>query len=169
MSATGACKICASPHVGAINGFIEAGWNQAQVAKAALAWNLRFARPTFYAHVKHYKNLTPEATSSGPELIAPGEIKRTSNTEYLETIRDIAYTRIGIDPSQVTVEQGMKAVQILEGRKERTGDQLNLLISVVTGHTPAIQIQSGARRQTELLAEPTVIEGEVRELSEGET
>lgn len=163
----GFCKICAHPDgwrfvEGVTKGGKSGkGWNAAEAAEAGARFGLSFSRLTWYNHQKHVRGevASPETASpvptDGPKERVP--VRKASNVEYLETIRDMALARALNNPDEVTIEQGLKATSILEGRKSQASDSINLLVQVVTGHAPAVAIAKPV--------EPAlIVEGEAREV-----
>jgi len=165
----GFCSICSHPEgwrfVQGVTkgGKSGTGWNASEAREAAENFGFRFSRQTWYEHQKHVlgKIAPPTqavtAVPSGPKAIVP--VKKSSNVEFLETIRDHALARALNNPDSITVEQGLKATQILEGRKTQPSDAINVLIQFVTGRAPAV-----------IVDDPKVVEGTARDVSpEGAT
>jgi len=107
-------------------------------------------RQTWYNHKPHASTAVEKfvatktiQTSEGGDLA----IKKTTNTEFLETIRDIGMTKAINDPSSVTLEQAIKATSILEGRKDKTSDYVKILIGIVTGHGPSLEVIEGEAKE----------------------
>lgn len=129
----GYCLLCAQPWVPDFDKGIRQGWNAAQGAEWAKRHAFTFNRQTFYKHKPHA--LTPEqrvvqiSTTKNKSLA----IKRGSNTSFLEAIRDIGYSKAIDDPEHVSIEHALKAVALLEGRKDKGSDTINLLVAVVSG------------------------------------
>ena len=147
----GYCSICHSPNLGKYNDRIKEGWNAAQLDNLAVSlgdkgWN----RQTWYAHKKHYiapvkfvEDAKKGIVVSGPDGERKLQIKKGSNQEFLETVRDIGLTKALNDPDSITIEQALKAVQILEGKKQGTDASVKILIGIVTGKPPAYEVIDG--------------------------
>mgnify|MGYP000158753089 CR=1 FL=1 len=139
----GYCKLCAWEHSPELDKGIRAGWNAAQAGEWAKKYAFSFNRQSFYKHKVHA--LTPEqrvvqiAETKKKAL----DIKRGSNTNFLEAIRDIGYSKAIEDPDQISIDHALKAVALLEGRKDKSSDQLAILISVVTGQQPPTVVIEG--------------------------
>lgn len=135
--------------------------NAAEAQRRSKDWGVSFTRQTWYGHVQHCKPREQRVQEKLEEVAELGglNIKKVSNTEYLERIRDISAAQIFDNPDMVKPETGLKAVQILESRKNNHGDQLNLLIGVITGNIPPMAIMPPS--------EDDVIEAEVLELPSG--
>lgn len=141
----GYCKVCASDLKAEINKRLR----RRETYPAIMAWaatkDFSISKPTLISHKKHItdpKTTFVEAARKSPEL------KRVTNTEFLEAVIAKANQRIESDPDAVTIDHGLRAAQVLESRKDRTGDALNVLVLALMG-----------RRK-----EPDMIEGEYIEL-----
>lgn len=151
----GHCKICA--HVEAprfIRGAREGGksgegWNATEAMEAGAAFGLKFSRQTWYEHQKHVRAGETAVVPVKSAALTASDIKRTSNEDFLGTIRDIGMQKALANPESVTVDQALKAVQIMEGKKERPNDGLNILVQFVTGQPPAVVIEGSAARVPE--------------------
>lgn len=150
----GYCKLCASPdaHVfirGATEGGKKgSGWNAAEAIEAGKAYGLVFDRHTWYSHLKHAKD-GRKALVQAAEGTRQLTIARTTNQEFLETVRDIGMARALANPETISPSDALKAVQIMEGKKEKGGDALAILVSFVTNAPPAVQIIEGTARDVE--------------------
>lgn len=155
---TGYCKICAHPQAGPRLIMAAQDKRTAKEAQAIAAlYGLSFTRQTWYAHLQHSQSLVAQPAEG--KAVAPpskpftsSDIKKSSNTQFLETIRDIGYTRAVEHPEEITIEQSLKAVSILEGRKDKSTDHLSILVQFVTGNAPAVVIEGEA---TEIPAHAT--------------
>lgn len=140
----GHCSICASPLAESINQMIRDGKTTTDIrAFVTAAGQTPWSRPTIYNHKDHA--LTPEKAlvkAVRQEL----EIKKSSNTEFLEAVRDIGFSKAVSDPESISIDQALKATQILEGRKEKT-DNLAILVAFVTGNRPAGVVIEGEARE----------------------
>lgn len=124
------------------------GWNATEAQEAATAFGFTFARQTWYAHVKHAQS-SDKRVIQAAELVRSGEkgltITKRSNTDVLEAIRDIGAQRALDNPDNVSLDHSLKAIQILEGRKDRGSDALNILVQFTVGQPPAVIIEGTAR------------------------
>jgi hypothetical protein len=130
------CLLCNSPQVEEINRGIRNGWNSGEYARQMSKYGKPVDRQVFYNHrKKHVDGMPGTALVAVPHDDAkPLVIRKSSNSEFLETVRDVGLARVERDPEGVTLDQALKAASILEGRKSNHGDQINLLVKVVTGH-----------------------------------
>ena len=156
MPSLSACKICS--HVEAprfIKGAREGGksgtgWNSKEAQEAAAVFGLKFERQTWYAHVKHLGTAEQRAIEAGRRAGRDSLVPlRTTNPQFLEAIRDIAMAKAMAEPDLVSIDQGLKAVAILEGKKEKGSDSLAILVSFTIGAPPPIQVEGTARDVTE--------------------
>jgi len=141
----GFCKICASSLSNEINNKFKKGWTVARIMRWMKEMDFVVARHTMYAHRDHLKD--PKTTFVEEARKNP-IIKSVTNREFLESIRDVAASKIKDVPDIVTVEHGLKAAQImLQDKKGMEGITL-VLMKVFTN------------RASE------VIEGEYREVTD---
>jgi hypothetical protein len=159
----GFCKICAHPEahrfiLGAREGGKSGkGWNSSEAMEAGKAYGITFSRQTWYQHLEHAQTGEMRVIQAAQKVressaLTISDIKKTSNLDVLEAIRDLGMARALQSPDEVTVDQALKAVQIMESRKDKGGDTLNILVQFTTGQPP-----------------PLVIEGEAREVPREET
>lgn len=64
------------------------------------------------------------------------EIKRVSHTDFLEAVVSAGAKRVEENPDDVTIDQSIRASQVLESRKDKSGDALNILVLALTGNRP---------------------------------
>jgi hypothetical protein len=153
----GYCKLCAWEHALELNRKIRDGTikNAAQAQEFALRYGLTFNRQTFYNHKPHALGTEGAVVQAASQAMKKLQVKNSSNDEFLGAIRNIGMARAIQNPEDVSIDHALKAASILEARKDKAGDQINLLVAIVTGNAPAVQITPG----------DTTIEGEAREIS----
>jgi hypothetical protein len=159
---TGYCKICAHPdaHVfirGAREGGKKgSGWNAAEAQEAGQAYGLTFNRQTWYTHVEHAKTGEMRLSQAAEKVKAQGLIPvRTTSQGFLESLRDIGMAKALANPENVTIEQALKAVQILESKKDKGSDTLNVLVQFVTNQPPPVVIEGIARDVGPAMEDPS--------------
>lgn len=144
----GYCKVCDHPAAPFLNKRYAddpEGFNAAKAAELAAQLDLTFNRQTWYGHVKHITH--PLVTRQREAQNSPVVVPKT-NAGALEAIRDIGMQRIVENPEfSVDTDQTLKALSILEGRKESTASWMLILAKAMTGELP-----------------PELIEGEWREV-----
>lgn len=144
----GFCSVCAHTNVADINAKVREGLNAAQLSRwTEERFGFKVHRSTWYSHKPHA--LSPEqrviqAAETQRQALA---IKRGSNTGFLEAVRDIGLAKAIDNPDQVSIDHALKAVSILENRKDRTGDSLNVLINIAVGQIPAYEVVEGAFKE----------------------
>ena len=147
----GYCKICAHPDA-APRMIVAArdGLSSAKALEIARVYGLEFNRKTWYAHVEHAMTGTGRMMQAADKvreqgLLTMDQVKKTSNTGLLEALRDIGMAKAVLHPENVSIDHALKAVQIMEAKKDRGGDQLNILLQFVTGHAPAVIVEGVTR------------------------
>lgn len=149
---TGYCKICASPDAPVfIRGAREGGkkgtgWNAAEAQEAGRLYGLSFNRQTWYAHLEHAKTGEQRLVQAAEKVLESGLVPvKTSNKGFLEAVRDLGMAKALANPESVSIDQALKAVQIMESKKDKGGDTLAILVQFVTNQPPAIVIDGEAR------------------------
>jgi len=80
---------------------------------------------------------------------APVVIRKTTNQQFLETVRDIGMSKAMSDPDLVDVNHALKAVALMEAKRDR-GDSITLILAqIVTGHRPADLVIEGTAEEIE--------------------
>ena len=144
---TGFCKVCSSPLARDINRLLKNGQNAGQITRYAEAKGLKLHRETIYSHRDH-------VTAGQDKLVnwrakAPVVIRKTTNQQFLETVRDIGMSKAMSDPDLVDVNHALKAVALMEAKRDR-GDSITLILAqIVTGHRPADLVIEGTAEEIE--------------------
>jgi predicted nucleic acid-binding protein len=103
-------------------------------------------RQTFYKHKPHALGTEVAVVQAASKALTKADIKKTSNVAFLEAVRDIGYTKAISDPDQISIDHALKAATILETRKDKPNDALNVLIQVVVGQQmPAFEVEGEYR------------------------
>lgn len=126
----GYCKICASNLLPAINKKLREGQNAAEIIAYAAEFNEKFVRQTLYKHKQH---ITDPKTTLVERARKNPVIKRASNEEFLDAVRDAGFAKVIADPDSVTVSQALKAAQISMQAKKNTDSIQLVLVGVMTG------------------------------------
>lgn len=145
----GYCSICASPNAPAYVKGARDGWNAAQFNDYAAMNGEKWNRQTWYEHKKHAQTGTQLLITEAEKVRRNGaltvaDIKKSSNDEFLSAVRDIGMARALANPEDVTIADALKSVSIMEGRKEKTSDSLNILVAFITGQPPIHVIEGTA-------------------------
>lgn len=126
----GWCKICASPLLPQINTMLREGKKSTKIIEWAAEFNLEFVRQTLYKHKEH---ITDPKTTLVDRARRNPVIKRASNEEFLDAVRDAGFAKVAANPEDVSIGQALKAVQIsMNAKKANEGVQL-ILVGVMTG------------------------------------
>jgi len=145
----GFCAICNSPNVAKINRKVREGWNASQLNEYVKGLGEPgWIRQTWYTHKPHAQTAEARVTEAKSLQVTPERavaIRQASNTDFLEAVRDIGYTKAIENPDSVTLEQALKAVSILEGRKSSAADSVKVLVGIFTGSAPSYIIEGEAR------------------------
>jgi len=131
---------------------IKKGKNAAQIQRWTKEYNLTFARQTLYAHKEH---ITDPRVSFVSQARSNPVIKPVNNRDFLEAVRNAGAARAVADPESVSVDQALKATQIMMNDKKGHDSLTLVLMKVMTGHI------------SEVIDEPMLIEGEFTEVSNG--
>lgn len=133
----GYCKICDHAAAPFLNKKLadlgDKVFNAAKAQAFAAELDLTFNRQTWYGHVKHVTH--PLVTLQKQALANPAVMPKT-NTGALEAVRDIAIKRAIDNPEEVTIDHGLKALSILEGRKDKEQPWVVILAKAMTGELP---------------------------------
>jgi hypothetical protein len=70
-------------------------------------------------------------------------VRSTSNVEFLQTIRDIGLAKAQADPESVSIEHALKAVNILEGKRDGGADIKIVFASIAVGQPPPMVVIGG--------------------------
>lgn len=159
----GFCKICNHPEAhrfvkGAREGGKKGtGWNATEAIEAGEAYGLKFTRLTWYNHVAHLSSAEERIATAAKSASRAGLVPvKTTNAQFLEHIRDIGMARAMQDPDSVSLDQALKAAQILETKKEKGQDSLAILVSFTIGAPPPVVVEGQLP--------DGIIEGEAREI-----
>ena len=144
----GFCKLCDSPHAGAINSMIAAGKPEPQIKKVIqeFAPDFTWSKPTFYAHKGHITHplVTAKKNAENHPVIVP-----QTNRGALEMIRDLGMRRAAENPELVSVDHSLKALSILEGAKKPVADILVLLAKVMVQGSSDADVIEGSYEEVE--------------------
>lgn len=140
----GYCSLCASEIEPELNKRLKADWK----APAIQEWMAKFTKPdgrpmyanrqTIYAHKKHITSSQDRVVSYAQRARENPVIKTASNRQFLEAVRDIGFQRAQDNPEEITISDALKAVQIMESTKEKTGDVYVILASVMARNEPVV-------------------------------
>lgn len=145
------CKICDSPNAPTyLKGFKSGGkngkgWNASESQEAAAVYGESWDRQTVYKHLKHLETVEQSVIHQAKSAQRAGLIPyKTTNSGFLEKIRDIGMARAMQNPDDITIDQALKAAQILETKKDKGQDSLAILVQFSIGSPPPIIIEGQA-------------------------
>lgn len=130
---TGYCRVCASSLKAEINKRLVRHESTPSIIAWAKPKGFSVSKPTL---LKHKKHITDSKTTFVDKAKANPAIRRVSHTEFLESVVSAGAKRVEENPEDVTIDQSIRASQVLESRKDKTGDALNILILALTGNRP---------------------------------
>jgi len=133
----GFCKICDSAYATIINKLLEQGKNEAETKRAVQAIDPDFTwnRQTLYLHKEHITHslITHQKMALADPIIVP-----KTNIGALEAIRDIGMQRAINYPDEVTVGDALKAVSIMEQRREKRDSVWVVLAKAMNNQLPEL-------------------------------
>lgn len=112
--------------------------------------DVQASRPTVYAHREHVKHPKDRLVSAVKKReMEHGSVPaNVSEEQFLSTLIALGQKKAAENPDEVTIDQALKATQIKQNSKDK-GNAQAVLVNIFTGGAPA---------------EPTIIEGEVKEV-----
>lgn len=132
---TGYCKICDSPYAHQVNLLLQKKLTYPQISAALEPFEFRFNRGTLRNHKTHStdpKTTFVRAAQKNPAL------SEVSNEEYLRQVRNAAAANVAANPEAVTVDQGIKAAQVMM-QDRNTRDALGIvLMKTLTGRSDEV-------------------------------
>lgn len=121
----GRCKICAWRHAKEFNRRAKQGWNGAQLEEWARTKGLIFNRKTWYNHRDRHTQHPADALVAYAERSAQVAIADVTTDDALNAIKNIGLANIREDPSSINASHTLKAIEIMERKREAsTGAQL---------------------------------------------
>lgn len=142
----GYCRVCDSDLLRDINARLRKG----QAIAAIERWlrddkGFPVSQPTLRRHREH---ITDPKTTFVESARKNPRIKRGVTTQdFLQTLVEIGAEKADADPDSISIDQSIRAAQILEGRKDKQVDVLLVIARSLMGQAP-----------------PEIIEGEYREV-----
>jgi hypothetical protein len=126
----GYCKICASALLPGINKMLREERTYREIIEWAGEFNEKFVRQTL---AKHKEHITDPKTTFVDQARKNPIIKRASNEEFLDAVRDAGFAKVAANPESVTVSQALKAAQISMQAKKNNDGLTVVLVGVMTG------------------------------------
>ena len=136
----GYCRVCASSLKAEINKRLVRGESIPSIISWGKTKDFSVSKPTL---LKHKKHITDPKTTFVQNAQKNPAIKRVSHTDFLESVVSAGAKRVEENPDDVTIDQSIRASQVLESRKDKSGDALNILILALTGNRPLQLTEEG--------------------------
>lgn len=137
----GYCSVCDSEQSREVNKRMKRGDSIAGIARWLKDIESPVSEPTLRRHRKH---ITDPKTTFVEKARANPIIKRGVTTnDFLQTLVEVGATRIEEDPSSVSLDQSIRAAQIIEGRKDKQVDALVTIARMLMGHAPRPEMIEG--------------------------
>jgi len=134
-----------------INKRLALGQSLMKVIEYSKSQDFSISKPTLINHKRH---ITDPRTTVVDQARRNPAIKRVTTSEFLQTLVDIGASKAAANADAVTIDQSIRAAQVLESRKERSVD---VLLVIARSLAPK-----------ELGAPGEMIEGTYRELTTSE-
>jgi hypothetical protein len=138
------CVVCFSPDHAEIDRYLSNGESVRKVALWTSEVGRAISRPTIQKHLAHA--VTPETVP----IVVKREINRSTPQQFLQAVVDVGNDKIEQNPDKVTVDQAIRAADILERKRDDGAKALNILVLALTGQK-----------------EPPALTGEYRQIVEG--
>lgn len=146
----GYCSVCDSDLKGEINKRMKRKDSIASIRRYTVEKESPVSEPTLRNHRKH---ITDPKTTLVEQARKNPVIKRHTTNDFLQALVDIAATKAINDPESISIDQGIRAAQVIEGRKDKQVDALVKIARMLMGQAPR----------------PEIIEGEYVEVKELQT
>jgi hypothetical protein len=126
---TGSCKLCRSEFRSEINRRLARGETREQVQEWLATKDFKVSLPTLTTHRQH---ITDPKTTLVEQAQRNPAIRRVTNSEFLETIRDIGAQRAIDNPDSVSLTHALKAAAQLEARQNKQIDVMLAIAQMAT-------------------------------------
>jgi len=137
----GFCKVCASDLKGEVNKRMNRGDTIASIERYLKDKEYPVSQPTLRSHREH---ITSPKTTFVEKARQNPVIKRGVTTnDFLQTLVEIGATRAAEAPESVSLDQSIRAAQIIEGRKDKQVDALVTIARMLMGQAPRPEIIEG--------------------------
>lgn len=147
---SGFCKLCDRPEGNKYVQGAREGWNFKQASEVAATYGFSFARNTWFNHKRHAMTAEQRVMQAADKIPDRAlTVRKTSNQDFLEAVRDIGMRNAQAFPGEVTLDHALKAVQIMEAKKEKPSDAMSIVVAFITNNTPAYDVIDGEAREVE--------------------
>lgn len=134
----GYCSICDTDIVRDVNRRIREGHTMAAIMRWAETKGIVHHKTTWYRHKEHMQSGRDIVVQKAKTVREMDKMTRVTNTDFLEAVRDIGYQNAVENPDTVTLGHALKAVSIMESRKDRGRDFLLVIAQAMTGQLPQL-------------------------------
>lgn len=148
----GYCKVCDSPHKGEVNKRMKRGDSIASIARYLEEKESPISEPTLRSHRKH---ITDPKTTFVENARKNPVIKKASTRDFLQSLVDVGAAKIEADPDAVSIDQSIRAAQIIENTKEKQVDALLQLARMLMGRPPQPEYIEGEYVEVEVVGTET--------------
>lgn len=149
MSSLGFCKVCKSSLAKEINKRLKRSDSYPTIVEWCKAHGFSVTRQKLADHRKHITD--PKETLVDHARRNPAIKNGVTNDEFLQSVIDIAASRIAENPDEITLTHALKAAQIRESRKQQQPNVLVLFAKASMGLPANQDVIEGQWRPVEEL------------------
>lgn len=137
----GFCKVCSSDLKGEVNKRLNRGDTIVSVERYLESKEYPVSQPTIRKHREHITS--PKTTFVEKARQNPAIKRGVTTNDFLQTLVEIGATRAAEEPDLVSLDQSIRAAQIIEGRKDKQVDALVTIARMLMGQAPRPEIIEG--------------------------
>ncbi len=136
----GYCSVCDSEHKSEINKRMKRGDTIASIGRYLKEKESPISEPTLRKHRKH---ITDPKTTFVENARKNPVIKRVTSREFLQALVDEGARKVEEEPESVSIDQAIRAAQIIETSKEKQVDALVTIARMLMGQAPQPELIEG--------------------------
>lgn len=148
----GYCKVCDSDLSREINKRMKRGDTIASIRAYTIEKEQPISEPTLRSHREH---ITDPKTTFVESARKNPVIKKASTRDFLQSLVDVGAAKIEADPDSVSIDQSIRAAQIIENTKEKQVDALLQLARMLMGRPPQPEYIEGEYVEVEVVGTET--------------
>jgi len=137
----GYCRVCASELKGEVNKRLNRGDTIVSIERYLKDREYPVSQPTIRKHREHITS--PKTTFVEKARQNPAIRRGITTNDFLQTLVEIGATRAAEAPESVSLDQSIRAAQIIEGRKDKQVDALVTIARMLMGQAPRPEIIEG--------------------------
>ena len=137
----GYCRICDSELKGEVNKRLNRGDTIVSIERYLSGKEYPVSQPTIRKHREHVTS--PKTTFVEKARQNPALRRGITTNDFLQTLVEIGATRAAEAPESVSLDQSIRAAQIIEGRKDKQVDALVTIARMLMGQAPRPEIIEG--------------------------